>query len=155
MNFGNANMCKPCDLPSSLQWWHYERDGVSNHRRLNCSGADQRKHQSSTSMVLCEGNAPFTGGFLSQMASNAENVSIWSRRHVYTSLLVRGPTSQNGHDGNNLAVNTKLRLSSISCASVIGDTHRKKALLARLHCYKLTWILLHTKQRNCFCGKIA
>ena len=35
----------------------------------------QRKHQSSTSLGLCEGNPPFTGGFPSQRASNAESVS--------------------------------------------------------------------------------
>ena len=37
------------------------------------SGADQRKHQSSAS--------PVTGEFPAQMASNAENVSIWWRHH--------------------------------------------------------------------------
>ena len=41
----------------SSHWCHNERDGVSNHRRLIvylivCSGADQRKHQSSASMVF-------------------------------------------------------------------------------------------------------
>ena len=30
---------------------------------------------------LCEGNSPVTGEFLTQRASNAENVSIWWRRH--------------------------------------------------------------------------
>ena len=44
------------------------------------SGADQRKHQSSTSLALC-GNSPGTGEFPAQMASNAENVSIWWRHH--------------------------------------------------------------------------
>ena len=39
------------------------------------SGADQRKHQSS-------GNSPGTDEFPAQMASNAENVSIWWRHHV-------------------------------------------------------------------------
>ena len=38
--------------------------------------ADQRKHQSSV------GNSPATGEFPAQMASNAENVSIWWRHHV-------------------------------------------------------------------------
>ena len=38
------------------------------------SGADQRKRQSSESLV--------TGEFPAQMASNAENVSIWWRGHV-------------------------------------------------------------------------
>ena len=32
--------------------------------------------------ALCEGNSPVTGEFLTQSASNAENVSIWWRYHV-------------------------------------------------------------------------
>ena len=31
---------------------------------------------------LCAGNSPVTGEFSEQMASNAENVSIWWRHHV-------------------------------------------------------------------------
>ena len=31
---------------------------------------------------LCAGNSPVTGEFPAQMASNAENVSIWWRHHV-------------------------------------------------------------------------
>ena len=34
---------------------------------------------------LCEGNSPVTGEFPAQMASNAENVSIWWRHHVVAS----------------------------------------------------------------------
>ena len=30
---------------------------------------------------LCAGNSPVTGEFSAQMASNAENVSIWWRHH--------------------------------------------------------------------------
>ena len=41
------------------------------------SDADQRKHQSSASLVI----VPVTGEFPTQMASNAENVSIWRRHH--------------------------------------------------------------------------
>ena len=41
------------------------------------SGADQRKQQSSTSLALV------TGDFPAQMASNAENVSIWRRHHGF------------------------------------------------------------------------
>ena len=44
-------------------------------------GADQRKHQSSTSLALCEGNSPVTGEFPAQRASSAENGSIWWRHH--------------------------------------------------------------------------
>ena len=45
------------------------------------SDADQRKHQSSVSLVFA-GNLPGTGEFPAQMASNAENVSIWWRHYA-------------------------------------------------------------------------
>ena len=44
------------------------------------SGADQRKHQSSASLAFVR---EFTGEFPAQMASTAENVSIWLRHHGY------------------------------------------------------------------------
>ena len=66
----------------TLQWRHNERDGVSNHQRLDCLLSYLfRKHQSSALLALCEGNPPVTGGFPTQRASNAENVSIWWRHH--------------------------------------------------------------------------
>ena len=40
------------------------------------SGADQIKYQSSASLAFGE-NSPVPGEFPAQMASNAENVSIW------------------------------------------------------------------------------
>ena len=45
---------------TTLQWRHNERNGVSNHRCLDCystvcSGANERKHQSSTSMAFARG----------------------------------------------------------------------------------------------------
>ena len=45
------------------------------------SGQDQIKSQSSASLVV---NLPMTGEFPAQMASNAENVSIWWCHHVYS-----------------------------------------------------------------------
>ena len=45
------------------------------------SDADQRKHQSSASLAFYAGNSPGTGEFPAQMASDAENVSIWWRHH--------------------------------------------------------------------------
>ena len=44
------------------------------------SGADQSKHQSSASLAFVWGITG-TGEFPAQMASNAENVSIWWRHH--------------------------------------------------------------------------
>ena len=58
----SINLSQCCHIFSwlSLQWRHNERDGVSNHRRLHCllnvsSVADQRKHQSSESLVFVQG----------------------------------------------------------------------------------------------------
>ena len=45
------------------------------------SGADQRKHQISASLVFV-GNSQVTGEFPAQRACNVENVSIWWRHHV-------------------------------------------------------------------------
>ena len=39
----------------TLQWRHNERDGVSNHRRLQGSGADERKHQSFATLAFVRG----------------------------------------------------------------------------------------------------
>ena len=41
----------------------------------DCSGADKRKHQSSASLAFVPG--------IAQMASNAENVSVWWRHQVF------------------------------------------------------------------------
>ena len=47
------------------------------------SGADQKKSKPRVT-GLCVGNSPGTGEFPGQMASNAENVSIWWRHHGLT-----------------------------------------------------------------------
>ena len=45
------------------------------------SGADKKNPSKLGVTGLCAGNSPVTGEFLAQMASNAENVSIWWRHH--------------------------------------------------------------------------
>ena len=63
--------------------------GVSSVCSTVCSGADQRKHQSSTSLAfLGESTGDRTGGFPKQRASNAENVSIWWRHHALPEPLL-------------------------------------------------------------------
>ena len=66
--------------------YHIERDGVSNHRRFNCLlNRLFRRRSKNTSKLrvtgLCAGNSPVTGEFPAEMASNAENCSIWWRQH--------------------------------------------------------------------------
>ena len=74
---------------SPLPWRHNEREGVSNHRRLDCVlNRLFRRRSKKTSKVrvtgLCERNAPVTGGFPSQRVCNVKNVSIWWRHYVNT-----------------------------------------------------------------------
>ena len=74
------------DHEQALQWRHNECDGVSNHRRLHgLLNRLFRRRSKKTSKFrvtgLCEGNSMVAGVYLSQRASNAENVSIWWRHH--------------------------------------------------------------------------
>ena len=71
---------------STLWWRHNECDSVSNHQPHDCLlNSLFRRRSKKTSKLrvtgLCVGNSPGTGEFPAQMASNAENVSIWSRHH--------------------------------------------------------------------------
>ena len=73
----------------TLQWRHNGRDGVSNHQPHYCLLKRLfRRRSKKTSKLrvtgLCVGNSPGTGEFPAQMASNAENVSIWWRHHDLT-----------------------------------------------------------------------
>ena len=70
----------------TLQWRHDERDSVSNHQPHDCLfNCLCRRRSKKTSKLrvtgLCVWNSPGTGEFPAQMASNAENVSIWWRHH--------------------------------------------------------------------------
>ena len=72
---------------TSLRWRHNGHDGVSNHQPHHCLlnrlfGCTSKKTSKLRVTGLCAGNSPGTGEFPSQMASNAENVSIWWRHHV-------------------------------------------------------------------------
>ena len=71
---------------ASLRWRHNGRDNVSNHqphhRLLNRLFRRISKKTSKLRVTgLCVGNSPGTGEFPVQLASNAENVSIWWRHH--------------------------------------------------------------------------
>ena len=71
----------------SLRWRHNGCDSVSNHQPHHCLlNRLFRRRSKKTSKFrvtgLCSGNSPGTGEFSAQMASNAENVSIWWRHHV-------------------------------------------------------------------------
>ena len=87
--YGNLdNIIVPLEvLMLSLQWRHNGRDGVSNHQPHDCLLNRLFRHRSKKTSItrvtgLCVGNSLGTGELPTQMASNAENVSIWWRYHV-------------------------------------------------------------------------
>ena len=100
--YNRTNMCENYGgcysyiVDDSLQWRYDERDGVINHRHLNCLlNLMFRRRSKKTSNLrvtdLCEGNPPVTGEFPSQRASNAEHVSIWWRHHVHWEFCRQPP----------------------------------------------------------------
>ena len=78
--------CGLCDSKDS--------DSVSNHQPHECLLNSLFRHRSKkTSKLrvtgLCAGNSLGTGEFPAQMASYAENVSIWWRHHALIGMVLR------------------------------------------------------------------
>ena len=95
------------------QWRHNGCDGVLNHQPHDCllNRLFRRRSRKTPKLRvdgLCAGNSPVTGEFLAQMASYAENVSIWwhhheddvNEQHIVFSLIFQGRlaafTEENG-----------------------------------------------------------
>ena len=73
-------------MPDTLRWRHNDHAGVSNHQPHGCllNRLFRRKSKKTSKLRvtgLCAGNSPGAGEFPAQMASYAENVSIWWRHH--------------------------------------------------------------------------
>ena len=84
----SQSSCSPTIHPGSCarltasRWCHSKRDGVSNHQPHDCLFRRRSQKTSKLRVTgLCAGNSPVTGEFPAQMASYAENVSIWWRHH--------------------------------------------------------------------------
>ena len=96
------NVCNPCHSAhgshmlkvnqyrrsTSVQWRHNGRDSIANHQPHDClfTCLFRRRSQKTSKLRvtgLCAGNSPGTGEYPAQMASYAENVSIWWRHHVF------------------------------------------------------------------------
>ena len=76
----------------SLHCRHNGHDGVSNHHPHDCllNRLFRRRSKKISKLRVtgfCTGNSPETGEFPAQMASNAENVSIWWRHHHTMDML--------------------------------------------------------------------
>ena len=71
-----------------LQWRHNGCNSVSNHQPYDCLVNRlfrrwSKKISKPRVTGLCARNSPGTGEFPAQMASYAENVSIWWRHHAW------------------------------------------------------------------------
>ena len=71
-----------CQYDTSLRWRHNGCDSVSNHQPHHCLfnrlfGCRSKKTSKLSVTGLCVWNSQGTGEFPTQMASYAENVSIW------------------------------------------------------------------------------
>ena len=93
MGYFGDHTCQPdlSHIMLALLWRHNGRDGVSNHQPHDCLLNHSFRRRSKKTWKLrvtglCAGNSSVTGEFPAQMASNAENASIWWRHHE---LMVR------------------------------------------------------------------
>ena len=97
LQWKNRLWCGPL-LTNPLQWCHNGCDGVSNHQPHHCLlnrlferwSKKTSKHRVTG---LCAGNSPVSGEFPAQMASNAENVSIWWRHHAHSITVTKSKFS--------------------------------------------------------------
>ena len=83
-----------CTHVEPLRWRRNGHGGVSNHQPHHCLlsrlfGCRSKKTSKLRVTGLCVGNTPGTGEFPAQMASNAENVSIWWRHLAYRPVTHR------------------------------------------------------------------
>ena len=88
----------------TLQWHHNGCDGASNHQPRHCLlnrlfGRRSKKISKLRLTGLCAGNSPVTGEYPAQMASNADNVSIWWRHHQESWWLCSGSLALYGAVG--------------------------------------------------------
>ena len=102
----------------TLLWRHYGCDSVSNHQPheqlLNRLFRRRSKKTSKLRVTgLCAGKSSGTDEFPTQMASNAENVSIWWRHHVCTVARILEVTSATLNNNNDFCM--KRRCVSNKC----------------------------------------
>ena len=94
----------------SLQWCHNEHDDVSNLKPHDCLLNRLFKAQIKENTKALR-HWPVTGEFPTQMASNAENVSIWWRHHGW-----RWPGGVSPVGDNPMQWNDNMTMSIDNCS---------------------------------------
>ena len=107
--------------------------GVSIVCSTVCSGANQIKHQKVRITGLCEGHPPVTGGFPSQRASNAENVSTWCRHMTHPCLYILVDDCENSDDD----VSEKISDNKLMDITTCVGAETTMGLPSAIHC--LQW----------------
>ena len=135
----------------TLQWRHNERDGVSNHRCLDCLLSRLFRHRSKKTSKpratgLCEGNSPVTGEFPAQSVSKADlfNVEIrWHRR-----VIVKPPHARSwGYDACFTCYARESAVTRVDnfCLFTVGASFTKRDSLNR-HLYRPGYITTSTSK---------
>ena len=126
------------DLFHTLRWRHNERDCVSNHQPSHCLlnrlfGRRSKKTSKLRVTGLCAVNSPGTGEFSAQMASNAENVSIWWRHHDKSESL----------DTSSMARARPYRVRSwLECVHNIDSSMATSTILVARNTAPIEWFLV-------------
>ena len=81
VTFGTISSTVTASMKASSSDWKVSCSAKGNSLKLGPFAKPERKYQSSVPLAFCERNPPVTGGFPSQRAINAENVSMsWRHR---------------------------------------------------------------------------
>ena len=148
----------------ALRWRHNDHAGVSNHQPHGClpNRLFRRKSKKTSKLRvtgLCAGNSPGTGEFPAQMASYAENVSIWWRHHerrtMFKQFVIRTwslqtPTYFDWSLSESMMTSSNgniFRVTGPLCGKFTGRRWipRTKASDAELLCFLLlTWISFYS-----------
>ena len=105
-------------------WRHNGRGSVSNHQPHDCLlNRLFRRRSKNTSMShvtgLCAGISPWTDEFSAQMASNAENVSIWWRHQAKGVLRPRWASTSGQY--NSKLIEAEWRTQGSLNLAIIGS----------------------------------
>ena len=83
----------------SLQWRHKERDGVSNHWRLDCLlNSFAQVHIKEN--IKAQRHWPMIDEFSAERTSNAENVFTWWHHHIPVIDMTLGGNRVRNHGGH-------------------------------------------------------
>ena len=136
-----------CLLPElPLQWRQNGHDGLSNHQPHHCLLSPFIQAWSKKISKLCvTGLCAVTGEFPAQVASNAENVSIWWRHHVNCILL---------HVSYRM-YKDKFRSNSDRTCNICRDLLCEEVVTLALQFCRTSWVQSHDDRSEMFLRHVS